>query len=159
MKLDDETREKLDKLPIGLRTIANYLLGAFDNLINGNCNEETVQSTLITLNENVSGRVGKEDVLNYTKTSEILGFGRNLVGMKQLLDKNKIEQVVINNQRCGFLRSDIMALKNKINNEYRKKEMIAKRKAEREAAKLRQKEEYEQELRRIRAEVQARRFK
>ena len=69
-----------------------------------------------TLNNNAKGRIGKEDVLNYYKAGNILGFGcTNRVGLKKLLDKHGIKQVKINNMRCGFLRSEIMSLKDKIN--------------------------------------------
>lgn len=114
MNLDQETKDKIDKLPFMLKTAANYLLDALDNIINGNCSEDAVTSTIGTLNNNASKRYGKHDLLTYDKASEILGFGRNLVGLKALLDKHGIKQQVINNQKCGFLRSEIMALNDKL---------------------------------------------
>lgn len=154
MKLDEETKEKIDKLPIVLKTAAHYLLDALDNVINGNCNEDTLTSTIGTLNNNAKNRVGKEDVLNYEKASAILGFGRNLAGLKALLDKNGIKQVKINNQSCGFLRSDIMALNDKLLEKRKAKEYKRATKEAREAAKIKQREEE----RRLREEVKRRRF-
>lgn len=116
MKLDEETKAKIDNLPIVSKTIVNYLIDVIDSFINGKCDEDTITSTLGTLNNNAKGRIGKEDVLNYDKAGNILGFGcTNRVGLKKLLDKHGIKQVKINNMCCGFLRSEIMALKDKIN--------------------------------------------
>lgn len=141
MELSDKTKEKIDKLPIVLRMAVNYLLDMVDKIINGECNEDTVASTISTLNNNASGRVCKDDVLNYDKAGEILGFGAtNRSGLKAVLDKYGIKQVVINNMRCGFLRSDIMALRDKLNEDIRKREAKRKRKEEKELQKSRLKE-------------------
>lgn len=141
MELSDKTKEKIDKLPIALRMAVNYLLDMVDKIINGECNEDAVASTIATLNNNASGRVCKDDVLNYDKAGEILGFGAtNRSGLKAVLDKYGIKQVVINNQRCVFLRSDIMALRDKLNEDIRKREAKRKRKEEKELQKSRLKE-------------------
>lgn len=154
MKLDEETKAKIDKLPIVLKTIANYLLDALDNIINGKCDENTLTSTVGTLNNNAKGRICDEDVLNYDKTGEILGFGTNRNGLKALLDRNGIKQQIINNQKCGFLRSEVMALNDKLLEERKAKEYKRKSKEEKELAKIRQKEE----LQRLREEVKRRKF-
>lgn len=149
MDLDDKTKEKIDKLPIVLRLAVNYLLDAIDKIINGECNEDAVTSTMATLNNNASGRICKDDVLNYDKAGEILGFGAtNRNGLKAVLDKYGIKQVIINNQRCGFLRSDIMALRDKLNEDIRKREKKRKAKEEREAIKIRKRENLRDILRR-----------
>lgn len=140
MELDDKTKGKIDKLPVVLRMAVNYLLDAVDKIVNGECSEETITSTMATLNNNASGRICKDDVLNYDKAGEILGFGAtNRTALKALLDKHGIKQVVINNMKCGFLRSDIMALRDKLNEDIRKREAKRKRKEERELYKSRKK--------------------
>lgn len=154
MNLDQETKDKIDKLPFMLKTAANYLLDALDNIINGNCNEDAVASTIGTLNNNASKRYGKHDLLTYEKASDILGFGRNMVGLKALLDKHGIKQQVINNQKCGFLRSEVMALNDKLLKERKAKEYKRKSKEEREIERIKQKEE----LQRLREEVKRRKF-
>lgn len=154
MKLDEETKSKIDKLPIVLKTMANYLLDSLDNIINGKCDEDTLTSTVGTLNNNAKGRICDEDVLNYDKAGEILGFGTNRNGLKALLDKNGIKQQVINNQKCGFLRSEVMALNDKLLEERKAKEYKRKSKEEKELAKIRQKEE----MQRLREEVKRRKF-
>ena len=154
MNLDQETKDKIDKLPLIFKTAVNYLLEMVDNIINGNCSEDAVTSTIGTLNNNASKRYGKHDLLTYEKASDILGFGRNMVGLKALLDKNGIKQQIINNQKCGFLRSEVMALNDKLLEERKAKEYKRKSKEEKELAKIRQKEE----LQRLREEVKRRKF-
>lgn len=142
MELDDKTKDKIDKLPVVLRMAVNYLLDAVDKIVNGECSEDTITSTMATLNNNASGRICKDDVLNYDKAGEILGFGAtNRTGLKAVLDKYGIKQVVINNMKCGFLRSDIMALRDKLNEDIRKREAKRKRKEEKELKKSRSKED------------------
>lgn len=154
MNLDQETKDKIDKLPFMLKTAAHYLLDALDNIINGNCNEDAVTSTIGTLNNNASKRFCDSDLLNYDKSCEILGFGSNRVGMKALLDKHGIKQHTLNNQKVGFLRSDIMALNDKLLEERKAKEYKRRSKEEKELAKIRQKEE----MQRLREEVRKRKF-
>lgn len=126
MNLDKETKDKIDKLPIVLKTIVNNMFDAIDNIINGKCDEETLTSTASTLNNNAKGRICNEDILNYDKAGKILGFGcTNRVGLKKLLDANGIKQQVVNNQKCGFLRSEIIALRDKLSNDSNKEECNA----------------------------------
>lgn len=154
MNLDQETKDKIEKLPFMLKTAAHYLLDALDNIINGNCSEDAVTSTIGTLNNNASKRYGKHDLLTYEKASDILGFGRNLVCLKALLNKHGIKQQIINNQKCGFLRSEVMALNDKLLQERKAKEYKRKSQEEREIARIKQKEE----LQRLREEVKRRKF-
>lgn len=124
MKIDEETMAKIDNLPTSLKYIAKYLLETIDRIVNGECNESDVVSTMATLEENAKGRYHNEDLMNYDKAGNALGFGTtNRNGLKQFLDMNGVKQVKINNMSCGFRRSEIMAL-------------AAKLEAERQAKKL-----------------------
>lgn len=84
MKLDEETKEKIDKLPIVLKSAANYLIDVLDNIINGNCNEDTLVSTMSTINNNTNKRISNDDVVNYDKAGDILGFSNNPSGLKAI---------------------------------------------------------------------------
>ena len=124
MKIDAETKEKIEELPISLRYIAKYLINAVDNIINGECNEKETISVMATLEENIKGRYHDEDLMNYDKAGNALGFGAtNRNGLKNLLDINGIKQVKLNNMRCGFRRSEIMALAAKLDKERKEKEL------------------------------------
>lgn len=139
MGLDSESKDKLSKQPFIIRQAANYVLNLLNTLINGGCDESTVVSTMGTLNQNAQGRYSDDDLVNYDNACKILGFSvTNRVGLKRLLDKNGIKQVIIHNMPCGFRRDEIMALRDKLNEEVKKRELKQKQKDEREALRFKQ---------------------
>lgn len=134
--LNASAEEKIDKLPFFMRYVIYKLVDCIDDIINGKCDEQLLVNTMSTIENNASGRYCKDDLLNYDKAGEILGFGStNRVGLKRLLDKHNIKEVVINNMKVGFRRDEIMLLKYKLNDEIRKREMKRKRKEQRECLK------------------------
>ena len=134
--LNASAEEKIDKLPFFMRYVIYKLVDCIDDIINGRCDEQILVNTMSTLENNANGRYSKEDLLNYDKAGEILGFGTtNRIGLKNLLDKNNIHEVVINNMKVGFRRDEIMLLKDKLNDEIRKRELKRKRKEQRECLK------------------------
>lgn len=140
MDLDVSTKSKIEKLPLIMRTAAYYLLDCVDKIIDGKCSEAEVSTAMGTLKQNADARYGKEDLMNYDKAGNALGFGcTNRSGLKKLLDRYNIKQVVINNMRCGFLRSEIMALADKLSADVRKRELKERRKKERALEKLKAK--------------------
>lgn len=140
MELDSESKDKLAKQPFIIRQAASYVLNLLNTLINGGCDESTVVSTMGTLNQNAQGRYSDNDLVNYDNACKILGFSvTNRIGLERLLDKNGIKQVKIHNMPCGFRRDEILALRDKINEEVRQREIKQKHKNEREALKLKQK--------------------
>lgn len=139
MELDEISKDKLAKQPFIMRKAVDYLMGVINTIINGDCNEEAVLSTMGTLNQNAQGKYSDDDLLTYDKACKILGFSvTNRIGLKRLLDKNGIKQVIIHNQPCGFRRDEIIALRDKIDKEVKERELKQKQKREREALKLRQ---------------------
>ena len=113
--LSATAQEKIDKLPLFMRYVIYKLVDCIDDIINGKCDEDILVSTMNTLENNAKGKFSNDDLMNYDQASEALGFGTtNRVGLKRLLDKHGIKQVVINNMKCGFRRDEIMALKDKL---------------------------------------------
>lgn len=138
MKLDDETKEKIERLPYSLRFVLDYLLQAIDDIINGKCSEDKITNMAGNLKLNSEGKYSSDDLVNYDEAGKILGFGTtNRMGLKKLLDKHGIKQVLIKNNTCGFDRGEILALKDKCIREVQIRELKAKQKAYRE--KLREK--------------------
>lgn len=129
MLLNEETQEKVNKLPIVLKTAVNTLLECIDQIINGKCNEEVITSTMGTLHNNAKSRYGNNDVLNYDQAGKMLGFGTtNRVGLKKLLDKNGIKEVKIGNTKIGFRRDELQALCDKIHEDVIKRNRKRERK-------------------------------
>ena len=116
--LSASAQEKIDKLPYFMRYIINTLLDCIDNIINGKCDEETIVSAMSTVQNNTNSRFNECDLLTYDKAGELLGFGTtNRVGLKKLLDNNGIKQVTFGNTKIGFRRDEVMALRERIDNE------------------------------------------
>lgn len=111
-------QERIDKLPPVFRYVIGVLVDCIDNIVNGKCDEDTMVSAMGTLQNNASGKFSKDDLLTYDEAGVLLGFGKtNRVGLKRLLDKNGIKQVVFGNAKVGFRRSEIITLKARIENE------------------------------------------
>lgn len=128
--LSATAREKIDKLPFFMRYVIYKLVDCIDDIINGKCDEQILVNTMSTLENNANGRYSKDDLLNYDKAGEILGFGTtNRIGLKNLLDKN--------NMKVGFRRDEIMALKDKLDKEIRLRELKRKQKEQRQSLKNR----------------------
>lgn len=115
MKFSEEEQSKLNKLPLVLRTTAQYLLESVNRILNDECNEEAVTSAMATVNANSSGRFSDDDLVNYEQAARILGVSEtNRAKTKMLLDKNGIKQVVMHNQKVGFIRAEVVALADKM---------------------------------------------
>lgn len=120
--LSASAQEKIDKLPYFMRYIINALLDCIENIINGKCDEETIVSAMSTVQNNTNSRFSECDLLTYDKAGNLLGFGTtNRVGLKKLLDKNGIKQVTFGNTKVGFRRDEVMALKERLDNEKKAK--------------------------------------
>ena len=131
-------QERIDKLPLFMRYVIYKLVDCIDDIINGKCDEQLIVNTMSTLENNANSRYGKDDLMNYDKAGEALGFGStNRTGLKKLLDKNGIHEVVINNMKVGFRRDEIMALKDKLDKEIRLRELKRKQKEQRQSLKNR----------------------
>lgn len=120
--LSASAQEKIDNLPYFMQYIINTLLDCIDNIINGKCDEETIVSAMSTMQNNTNSRFSECDLLTYDKAGELLGLGTtNRVGLKRLLDKNGIKQVKFGNTKVGFRRDEVMALKERLDNENKAK--------------------------------------
>ena len=136
--LSATAQEKIDKLPFFMRYVIYKLVDCIDDIINGKCDEQLIVNTMSTLENNANSRYGKDDLMNYDKAGEALGFGTtNRTGLKKLLDKNGIHEVVINNMKVGFRRDEVMALKDKLDKEIRLRELKRKQKEQRQSLKNR----------------------
>lgn len=122
MNFTEEEQSKLDRLPLVFKLATNTLLDAVRRILDGDCNESAITDTMATLNNNSQGRYADEDLVNYEEAARILGISEtNRMKLKLLLDMNNIQQVTLHNQRIGFKRSEIMALRSKLYDKRKKK--------------------------------------
>lgn len=124
MKFTEEEKEKINKLPALLRMAFNALVNALKSVINGDCDESTLANVMATVSQNSMGRYSTEDLVNYEQAAKILGISTtNRSKLKLTLDLHGIKQVTIHNQRVGFRRDEVLALKNKLHKEKDGKKM------------------------------------
>lgn len=131
--ISDTAKERIAHLPLLMSYVVCMLLDIIDNIINGKCDEDVMVSTISTLNNNANGRYCKDDLVSFEKAAEVLSYGRNRVALKSLLDKHGIKQVVMNNHKVGYVRSEIMALRDSINEDIRNREVAQQFKSERKS--------------------------
>lgn len=122
MNFTEEEQNKLDRLPLVFKLAINTLLDAVRRILDGDCNESAITDTMATLNNNSQGRYADEDLVNYEEAAKILGISAtNRMKLKLLLDMNNIQQVTLHNQKVGFKRTEIMALRSKLYDKRKKK--------------------------------------
>lgn len=115
MKFTEEEQEKINKLPVLLKMAFSTLVNALKSVINGDCDESTLANVMTTVSQNSMGRYSTEDLVNYEQAAKILGISTtNRSKLKLTLDLHGIKQVTIHNQRVGFRRDEVLALKNKL---------------------------------------------
>lgn len=115
MKFSEYEENKIKSLPLVLRLAVDTLVGVIRKILNNECDEDEVTDTLATLNANADSRYADEDLVNYDQAAKILGVSvTNRIRLKSLLDANGVKQVVMHNQRIGFRRSEVMAIRTKL---------------------------------------------
>lgn len=97
------------KSPI-LQEIRRILADGIKRIDNDECSEAQVYGMLSRFNAESKGFIDKHSTVNYDKAMRMLGI-KNRNEFKEFCDANKIEQMKINNQPCGFMRSEIESLK------------------------------------------------
>lgn len=122
MNFTEEEQSKLDRLPLVFKLAISTLLDAVRRILDGDCDESAITDTMATLNNNSQGRYADEDLVNYEEAAKILGISAtNRMKLKLLLDMNNIQQVTLHNQKVGFKRTEIMALRSKLYDKRKKK--------------------------------------
>lgn len=115
MTFNEDEEKKIKSLPLVFRLAVDMLIGLIKKIINNECDEDEVTDTLATLNSNADSRYADEDLVNYDQAANILGVSvTNRIRLKSLLDSNGVKQVVMHNQKVGFKRSELMALRTKL---------------------------------------------
>ena len=115
MTFSEDEEKKIKSLPLVFRLAVDMLVGVIKKILNNECDEDEVTDTLATFNANADSRYANEDLVNYDQAAKILGVSvTNRIRLKSLLDANGIKQVIMHNQKIGFKRSELMALRTKL---------------------------------------------
>lgn len=115
MKFSEDEETKIKSLPLVFRLAVDMLVGVIKKILNNECDEDEVTDAMATLNANADSRYANEDLVNYDQAANILGVSvTNRIRLKSLLDANGVKQVVMHNQKVGFKRSELMALRTKL---------------------------------------------
>lgn len=113
MIIDDIEREKFKNLSPVMQTAVKALLAAVESILGGDCDEGAVAQAVMTLDANSKGRYNDDDLVTYDRAMKILGI-TDRSKLKHILDVNGVEQVTIHNQKVGFPRSKVLAVKDKM---------------------------------------------
>lgn len=117
MTFSDEEQKRIDRLPIILRSAVRYMSDAIHNIIYGNCDEEALTDAMATVNSNTTGRYSDADLLTYDTACKLLRIPTtNRAKLRKLCDRYGIKQVQIHNHKVGFMRSDILKIKSRMEN-------------------------------------------
>ena len=107
------------KSPI-LQEIRRILADGIKRIDNDECNEDYAYGMMSRFNAESKGFFDKNSFVNYDKAMRIVGIKQRNT-FKESCDRHHIEQKVINNQKVGFLRTEIEGLKYKLREENKKK--------------------------------------
>ena len=96
------------KSPI-LMYARRVLQDAIERIDRDECSEEAVAHMLAHTNAESKGFFTRESFVNYDEAGRILGIG-NRTTLKATLDSHGVKMQRVNNQRVGFLRSEVEGL-------------------------------------------------
>lgn len=110
----DLVKEEVDKLSGIKKFLFETLFSRIFDIFSEDCSEEDISSAVNSL-EKINGEyVRPDDYLNYEQAMKLLGFSNNRNGFCVLMKKHGIKQHTFKNQKIGFKKSEILALKSEL---------------------------------------------
>jgi hypothetical protein len=100
---------KIDELSPVKRQMFFVLRDGIKRLLSDDCTDEEVAHLIDKTNAESKGYFTRESFVNYDEAGKMLGIG-NRTTLKATLDRHGVKMQRINNQRVGFLRSEVEAL-------------------------------------------------
>lgn len=113
-KLFDSLKDEMDSLSPIKRWLFETLFDKIWSIFSSDCKETDVAYAVNALGKVNSEYVKESDFMNYDESMKVLGFSHNRTGFKYLMDAKGIEQVIFKSHKVGFKRSDIMSLKEEL---------------------------------------------
>lgn len=119
----DIIKEEVDALSPIRKLVFSTIFGRIFDIFSADCNEDELAGALNTIDKKNSEYVNPKDYVTYDGAMKILCMGNNRAGFKKLMDKYGIKNQSFNNHKIGFKRSDILAVKDKLKEERKNKNL------------------------------------
>lgn len=117
----DLLKEEVSKLSGLKKILFDTVFSRLLDILSEDCSENDVAQAINSIEKVNSEYVREDDFLNYDGAMRLLGYSSNRVGFSNLMKKHNIKQQVFRNQKVGFKKSEILALKSELEAEQKAK--------------------------------------
>lgn len=114
-------KDEVEKLSGLKKFLFETLFSRLLDILSEDCSENDVAQAINGLEKVNSEYVREDDFLNYDGAMRLLNYSSNRVGFSNLMKKHNIKQQVFRNQKVGFKKSEILALKSELEAEQKAK--------------------------------------
>lgn len=111
----DLLKEEVSKLSGLKKILFDTVFSRLLDILSEDCSENDVAQAINSIEKVNSEYVREDDFLNYDGAMRLLGYSSNL------MKKHGIKQQVFRNQKVGFKKSEILALKSELEAEQKAK--------------------------------------
>lgn len=113
--------ERFNRLPASGRALVKTLLDIVEQILSGRCDEEEMEEISRRVNPDMKGYKCEDDYVTIDEGMRIMHYNRNRNGFCNLMKKYGIENETFNNIKIGYSRAQIVALKHKLDEDYRRR--------------------------------------
>lgn len=117
----DLLKEEVSKLSGLKKILFDTVFSRLLDILSEDCSENDVAQAINSIEKVNSEYVREDDFLNYDAGLKLLGYSNNRVAFSNLMKKHGIKQQVFRNQKVGFKKSEILALKSELEAEQKAK--------------------------------------
>lgn len=117
----DLLKEEVSKLSGLKKILFDTVFSRLLDILSEDCSENDVAQAINSIEKVNSEYVREDDFLNYDGEMRLLGYSSNRVGFSNLMKRHNIKQQVFRNQKVGFKKSEILALKSELEAEQKAK--------------------------------------
>ena len=107
----DLLKEEVSKLSGLKKILFDTVFSRLLDILSEDCSENDVAQAINSIEKVNSEYVREDDFLNYDAGLKLLGYSNNRVAFSNLMKKHGIKQQLFRNQKIGFKKSEILALK------------------------------------------------
>lgn len=107
----DLLKEEVSKLSGLKKILFDTVFSRLLDILSEDCSENDVAQAINSIEKVNSEYVREDDFLNYDAGLKLLGYSNNRVAFSNLMKKHGIKLQLFRNQKIGFKKSEILALK------------------------------------------------